>query len=71
MDEEVLEVPIRKRRTYVTLERVIRFGKTVGCEACDRIAEGVRRTDECHARIDIKHWMMKGLQRKRRDQNVK
>ena len=52
MDEEVLEVPIRKRRTYVTLERVIRFGKTVGCEACDRIAEGVRGTDECHARID-------------------
>ena len=28
-DEEVPEVPKRKRRTYVTLERVIRFGKTV------------------------------------------
>ena len=50
--EKLYRWTIRKRRTYVTLERVIRFGKTVGCEACDRIAEGVRRTDECHARID-------------------
>ena len=51
-DEEVPEVPKRKRRTYVTLERVIRFGKTVGCKGCDRIAEGVRHTGECHARIE-------------------
>ena len=36
---------------YVTLERCIRFGKTVGCKGCDRIAEGVRHSDECHARI--------------------
>ena len=28
------------------------FGKTVGCKGCDRIAEGVRHTDECHARIE-------------------
>ena len=51
-DEEVPEAPKRKRRAYVTLERVIRFGKTVGCKGCDRIAEGVRHTDECHARIE-------------------
>ena len=51
-DEEEPEVPKRKRRTYATLERVIRVGKAVGCKGCDRIAEGVRHTDECHARIE-------------------
>ena len=51
-DEEAPEVPKRKRRTCVTLERVIRFGKTVGCKGWDRIAAGVRHTDECHARIE-------------------
>ena len=25
--------------------------KTIGCKGCERIAEGVRHTDECHARI--------------------
>ena len=42
----------RRRKAYITLERCIRFGKTVGCKGCDRIAEGVRHTDECHARIE-------------------
>jgi len=51
-DEEVPGAPKRKRRepmSPVTFETVIRFGKTVGCRGCDRIAEGVRHTDECHA----------------------
>ena len=49
--EDPPEPAKRKRRPYVTLERCIRFGKTVGCKGCDRIAEGVRHSDECHARI--------------------
>ncbi|CAE7259976.1 unnamed protein product [Symbiodinium sp. CCMP2592] len=42
---------VRKRRTYVTLERAIRFGKTMGCRGCDRIAEGVKHSDACHDRF--------------------
>ena len=41
----------RARRTYVTLERAIRFGKTIGCKGCDRIAEGVKHSDACHERF--------------------
>ena len=41
----------RVRRTYVTLERAIKFGKTVGCKSCDRIAEGVKHSDACHERF--------------------
>ena len=29
--------PGRVRRTYVTLDRAFRFGKTVGCKGCDRM----------------------------------
>ena len=42
---------VRRRRTYVTLERVIKYGKTPGCKGCDRVAEGVPHTDECHERF--------------------
>ena len=41
----------RKRRTYVTLERGIKFGKTVGCKGCAHIAEGVPHSDACHERF--------------------
>ena len=50
-DENAPSPVKRKRKAYVTLERCIRFGKTIGCKGCERIAEGVRHTDECHARI--------------------
>ena len=51
--EEGAPEPVkRKRRTYVTLDRVIRFGRTVGCKGCERMTEGVRHLDECHARIE-------------------
>ena len=43
--------PARKRRTYVTLERAIKYGKTPGCRGCDRIAEGVPHTEACHERF--------------------
>ena len=43
--------PARKRRTYVTLERAIKYGKTPGCKGCDRIAEGVPHTEACHERF--------------------
>ena len=42
---------VRRRRTYVTLERVIKYGKTPGCRGCERVAEGVPHTDECHERF--------------------
>ena len=42
---------VRKRRTYVTLERAIRFGRTVGCKGCDRKAEGIKHSDACHDRF--------------------
>ena len=45
------EPKVRKRKTYVTLERAIRFGKTLGCKGCDRIAEGVPHNDACHERF--------------------
>ena len=41
----------RKRKTYVTLERAIRFGITPGCQGCAKIAEGVPHTDACHDRF--------------------
>ena len=47
------EPKVRTRRTYVTLERALRFGKTVGCKGCDHIAEGVKRTDACHERFRV------------------
>ena len=47
------ETPARSRKTYITLDRAIRFGKTVGCKGCDRIAEGVRHSDACHERFRI------------------
>ena len=47
------ETPARSRKTYITLDHAIRFGKTVGCKGCDRIAEGVRHSDACHERFRI------------------
>ena len=38
---------VRKRKTYVTLERAIKYGKTIGCKGCDRIAEGVPHSLRC------------------------
>ena len=35
----------------MTLERAIRFRKTVGCKGCEHIAEGVKHTDACHERF--------------------
>ena len=35
----------------MTLERAIKFGKTAGCRGCERIAEGVPHSDECHSRF--------------------
>ena len=50
--EEGAPAPIvRKRRTYVTLERVIKYGKTPGCKGCERVAGGVPHSDECHERF--------------------
>ena len=43
----------RQRRTYVTLERALRFGYTVGCRGCENIAEGVKHTDACHKRFRL------------------
>ena len=34
----------------MTLERVIKYGKTPGCRGCGRVAEGVPHSDECHER---------------------
>ncbi|CAE7029195.1 GIP [Symbiodinium natans] len=45
------EPKVRKRKTYVTLERALRFGVTLGCKGCDRIAEGVPHNDACHERF--------------------
>ena len=50
-EEGVPPTPGRVRRTYVTLDRAIRFGKTVGCKGCDRIAEGVKHSEACHERF--------------------
>ena len=35
----------------MTLERAIKFGQTIGCKGCERIAEGVPHTEECHERF--------------------
>ena len=43
----------RQRRTYVTLERALRFGYTVRCRGCENIAEGVKHTDACHQRFGL------------------
>ena len=45
------EAKPRVRRTYVTLDRALKFGTTVGCKGCDRIAEGVKHSDACHERF--------------------
>ena len=45
--------PSRTRKTYVTLDRAIRFGKTVGCKGCDRIAEGVKHSEACRERFRL------------------
>jgi len=50
-EEGVPPTPGRVRRTYVTLDMAIRFGKTVGCKGCDRIAEGVKHSEACHERF--------------------
>ena len=47
------EPKVFKRRTYVTLERAIKYGVTPGCRGCERIAEGVPHTDECHERFRV------------------
>ena len=43
----------RHRKTYVTLERALRFGYTIGCRGCDNIAEGIKHTDACHERFRV------------------
>ena len=43
----------RKRRTYVTLERAIKYGKTPGCKGCERIAKGIPHSETCHERFRI------------------
>ena len=45
--------PARTRRTYVTLERVIKYGKPPGCRGCERVAEGVPHTDTYHERFKV------------------
>ena len=50
-EAEAPPLTVRKRRTYVTLERAVKFGKAIGCKGCERIAEGVPHTDECHERF--------------------
>ena len=50
-EEGAPPTPGRVRRTYVTLDRAFRFGKTVGCKGCDRIAEGVKHSEACHERF--------------------
>ena len=47
------EPRVFKRRTYVTLERAIKYGVTPGCRGCERIAEGAPRADECHERFRV------------------
>ena len=42
---------VRNRKTYVTLERAIKYGKAIGCKGCDRIAEGIPHSDACHERF--------------------
>lgn len=63
-EEPAPPTPARVRKTYVTLDRAIRFGKTVGCRGCDRIAEGVRHSDVCHERFRV--LLEKGLNQKRK-----
>ena len=50
-EEGAPPTPGRVRRTYVILDRAIRFGKTVGCKGCDRITEGVKHSEACHERF--------------------
>ena len=33
---------VRPRRTYVTLERAMRLGKTPGCKGCAKVAEAIQ-----------------------------
>ena len=35
----------------MTLERVIKDGKTPGCRGWERVADGVPHSDECHERF--------------------
>ena len=50
-EEGAPPTPGRVRRTYVILDRAIRFGKAVGCKGCDRITEGVKHSEACHERF--------------------
>ena len=50
---EAPKAPARKRRTYVTLDRAIKYGKTPGCRGCEKIAEGIPHNDVCHERFRI------------------
>ena len=42
---------VRPRRTYVTLKRAMRLGKTPGCKGCAKNSEGIPLSDECHERF--------------------
>ena len=50
-EDDAPALTVRRRLTYVTLERVIKYGKTPGCRGCERVAEGVPHSDECHGRF--------------------
>ena len=52
-DDEVPDPVPRRKRTYVTLERAIKFGRTPGCKGCERISEGVPHSDACHDRFRV------------------
>ena len=68
--------PARPRKAYVTLDRAIKFGKTIGCRGCDRIAEGVRHSDACHERFrfcleEESRKATEEAEKKRNDANIK
>ena len=40
---------VKSRAVYITVERIIKFGETLGCKAC--LGNGSKHTDACHERF--------------------
>jgi hypothetical protein len=45
--------PGRSRKTYVTLDRAIRFGTSVCYKGCEKIGKGVKYSEACHEKFRV------------------
>jgi len=46
------ETSVKKRNEYITLDRIIRFGATPGCRACESASDHAQHSAKCRARFN-------------------